>query len=48
MVFIVFMVFMGFFIFRLYVWKGSTMKNTQYSIPFSPQKLYLTVCLSPS
>ena len=39
MVFIVFKFFYGFFIFRIYGWRDSTMKNIQYSIPFSPQKL---------
>ena len=32
--------------FKLYAWRHSTMKNIQYSIPFSPQGLYLGVCLS--
>ena len=32
--------------FKLYAWIHSTMKNIQYSIPFSPQELCFRVILS--
>ena len=32
--------------FNLFGWRYSTMKNLQYSVPFSPQELYWEVCLS--
>ena len=33
-------------LFKLYAWRHSTMKNIQYSIPFSPQELCLGVYFS--
>ena len=35
-----------YFFFKLYAWRHSTMKNIQYSIPFTSQELYLRVWLS--
>ena len=29
-------------------WRHPTMKNVQYTVPFSPQQFYLRVCLSAS
>ena len=34
------------FLFTLFGWRYSTMKNLQYSVSFSPQEVYLKVCLS--
>ena len=34
------------FFFNSFGWRYSAMKNFQYSVPFSPQELYLEVCLS--
>ena len=36
------------FFFNLFGWRYSAMKNLQYSVPFSPQELYLEVSLKSS